>query len=47
MNGLVKESVLASSTEWTAVFALLLFMSFFVGVCVWTLKQPDTHPDLE
>ncbi len=47
MNDLMKEMVASQGTEWSAVLPLLLFMGIFLAVCVWTLKQPDTHMDLE
>ena len=37
----------ASSEAWSAGVPLILFMTFFVGVVIWTWRQPDEAPPLE
>jgi hypothetical protein len=47
MNDMMKELVASQDIAWSGVIPLLLFMSLFLAVCVWTMKQPDTPMDLE
>jgi hypothetical protein len=47
VNDLIKHWVADSGMAWSAIVPLILFMTFFVGVVVWTWRQPDEAPPLE
>lgn len=47
MNDLIKHSLEDGGMAWSAIVPLVLFMTFFVGVVVWTMLQPDEAPPLE
>lgn len=46
MNDLIKQ-VLGEGSAWPATIPLVLFVTFFVAVVIWTWRQPDLAPPLE
>lgn len=44
---MMKAATVALDVSWTAVAALVLFMSVFVGVVAWTFLTEHPTPPLE
>ena len=47
MNSMMKEAIASTGTEWASTVPLVLFVTFFLAVIVWTMLYAQPPAEVE